>query len=331
MAITTATDWKVYDDQFQTGYAERVAQSLNVLAAKGNGAIIIEDGNVPGNYLKSAFLKMPSGLVSRRIATGTGSTSAATPVTVSQGENVDVRLSRKIGPVDVTFDTLRKTGVTPDTFSMWLGGQIAEARMQQMLNDALRSAFAAANKAATLHDQYALTTKTLKRSVLAAGMKKMGDHRDDIVAWVCHSKPYGDLVDEANLATAGAESIITGVALYGAAPPSLGRPIFVTDAAPLFLDQTVDAYYTLGLTAGAIRIRVDGQLSAPIVETVTGLENLVLRIQGEADWFLGIKGYAWDTANGGANPLDAALGTTGNWDLAATDVKNASGIVIKTS
>jgi len=94
---------------------------------------------------------------------------------------------------------------------------------------------------------------------------------------------------------------------------------------------TVDKYYTLGLTQGAIRIRVDGQLTAPVVETVTGIENLCLRIQAEADWFLGVKGYAWDVANGGANPLDAALGTVTNWDLAATSVKHTAGVVIKST
>jgi len=331
MAITTATDWKVYQDEYAAAYAERVAQSLNVLEARGNGAIVIQDANVPGQYVKQSFFKMPSGLVSRRIATGTGSTSAVTPVTVSQGENVDVRLSRKIGPVDVTFDSLRKTGITPETFSMWLGQMMADARMQYMLNDALRAARAAINKTATMYDKSALASKTLDRAALSAGMAKLGDQRDSVVAWVTHSKSYGDLVTEAITPTAGAESIIQGVALYGAAPPSLGRPVFVTDSAALVDDVTVDKYYTLGLVPGAIRIRVDGQLAAPIIQEVTGLENLCLRIQAEADWFVGILGYAYDVTNGGANPDDTALATTTNWDLAATSYKQSAGVVIKST
>lgn len=331
MAITTAADWKVYDDQYQAAYAESVAQNINVLMQRANGAIVIEDVNVPGNYIKESFFKMPASVVSRRIGTGTGSTSSVTPVTVSQGENADVRLLRKIGPVDTTFDALRKTGITPDTFSMFLGKMVAEARVQKMLNDALLGAKAAANKANTLFDQSALTVKTLKRSVLASGMKKLGDFREEIVCWVTHSKSYGDLVDEANVATAGAESIITGVALYGAQPPALGRPVMVTDSSALYSDETVDKYFTLGLTRGAIRLRVDGQLAAPIVQEITGLENLVLRMQAEADWFLGIKGYTWDTANGGANPDDTALGTSTNWDLSASSEKFASGVLIKTT
>jgi hypothetical protein len=330
MAITTAADFKVYNDQFQAGYIERVAQALTVMVQRGNGAIIVDDANIPGDYIKRAFWKLPS-LASRRVTTGTASTAAATAVSVQQGEAVEVRLSRKFGPAQVTLDALRKVGITPETFSMWLGQTIAEQRVQKMLNDALLAAKAAANKTATLHDQSALTTKTMKRSVLAAGMKKLGDSREDIVAWAMHSKPYGDLVDEANVATAGAESIITGVALYGAAPPSLGRPIFVTDSSAIYSDETTDKYFTLGLTQGAILLRVDGQLTAPLVEQVGGLENITLRIQAEADWFLGIKGYAWDTQNGGANPDDTALGTSTNWDLASTSYKHTSGVLIKST
>lgn len=331
MGITTAADWKVYDDQYRAAYAEKIAQKINALTQRANGAIIVEDVNVPGNYIKRAFFKMPASIVSRRIATGTGSTSAATPVTVSQGEAAEVRLSRKVGPVDTTFDALRKAGITPDTFSMFLGEMVAEARLQKMLNDALLAAKAAANKTATLHDQSALTSKTITRKVLAAGLKKLGDAREDVVAWIMHSKPYGDLVDEAITPTAGAESIIQGVALYGAAPASLGRPVFVTDSSAIYSDETVDKYFTLGLTPGAITLRVDGQLSAPVIQEITGLENLVLRIQAEADWFLGIKGYTWDSGNGGANPDDTALGTATNWDLAASSYKLASGVVIKST
>lgn len=331
MAITVSTDWKVYQDEFQASYAERVAQSLNLLLQRGNGAIVIDDANVPGQYIKKAFFKMPTGLVSRRIVTGTGSTSAVTPVTVSQGENASVRLSRKIGPVDVTFDTLRKTGITPDTFSMYLGQMMAEARLQSMLNDALRAARAAINKTATLYDVSALTVKTISRARLSTAMGKLGDSREDIVAWVTHSKSYGDLVTEAITPTAGAESIIQGVALYGAAPPSMGRPVFVTDSASLVDDVTVDKYYTLGLTAGAIQITVDGQLAAPVIQEVTGIENLCLRVQAEADWFVGIKGYAYDYGNGGANPDDTALATTTNWDLAASSIKHSAGVVVKST
>jgi hypothetical protein len=331
MAITLSSDWKVYNDQVQASYAERVAQNLSILIEKGNGAIIVEDAAAPGDYMKKANFKMPSGLVSRRVVTGTGATASATPVTVSQGENVEVRLSRKIGPVEMTRDTLRRAGITQDTFSMYLGEMIADAVLQQELNDALLAARGAIAKTATLNDISAATASTLSRQALATGMQKLGDAQSQIVAFVGHSKVYGDLMTEALTATAGANDILTQVAIYGASAPTMNRPFFVTDSTSLILDETADKYFTLGLTQGAIRLRLDTQLSDIVVQDVTGLENLTLRIQGERDWFLGIKGYTWDVTNGGANPDDAALLLSTNWDLDSTSIKNSAGVAIKST
>jgi hypothetical protein len=330
MAITTAADWKVYDDEIQAAYAERVAQNLDVLVGRSNGAIIVDDAAAPGRYNKASFFKLPSGAVTRRIATGTGSTSAVTPTTVSQGENVRVRLSRKF-LFDITWDSLRVTGITPDTFSLFLGQQIADLVLQKQLNDALLACVASVNKTATTNDITGATVKTLSRAALYGAMSKFGDRQNDIVAWVGHSKPYGDLFAEANAPAAGASDILTQVAIFGAQAPTFNRPFLMTDSASLIQDVTVDKYYTLGLTAGAIQISLDQMLAAPVVETVTGLENLVLRVQGERDWFLGIKGYAYDATNGGPNPLDAALGTVTNWDLAASSIKDTAGVVVKTT
>jgi hypothetical protein len=331
MAITLSTDWKVYNDQVQASYAERVAQNLSVLIEKGNGAIIVEDAAAPGDYMKKANFKMPSGLVSRRVVTGTGATASATAVTVSQGENVEVRLSRKIGPVEMTRDTLRRAGITQDTFSMYLGEMIADAVLQQELNDALLACRGAVAKTATLNDISSATVSTITRQALATGMQKLGDAQSQIVAFVGHSKVYGDLMTEALTATAGANDILTQVAIYGASAPTMNRPFFVTDSSSLILDETVDKYFTLGLTQGAIRLRLDTQLSDIVVQDVTGLENLTLRIQGERDWFLGIKGYTWDTNSGGANPDDTALLTSANWDLDASSVKHTAGVAIKST
>ena len=66
-----------------------------------------------------------------------------------------------------------------------------------------------------------------------------------------------------------------------------------------------------------------------VLDEVTGLENLVVRLQGEFAYNLGVKGFKWDTANGGANPSDAAVGTGTNWDAAVSSYKDYAGIVIQ--
>jgi hypothetical protein len=330
MAVTKATDWKIYNEEVQTGFAETVTQRIKGIAEGSRGAIVIKDAMFRGDYIKNAFFKLPASLVTRRITTATGYNSAVTPVTVAQGEEAQVRLSRKLGPVDITLDSLRRAGITPDGASVAIGSMLADAVLQKQLNDALGSCAAALLKTASTEDRTGLTVKTMNRDCLVDGMAKMGDMQQEIVCWIMHSKPYGNLVAEA-ATTASFDSISASVAIYGAQAPALGRPVVVTDSSNLVLDETADKYYTLGLTAGAIQIIADTVLAEVYSEIVTGLENLCLRIQGERDYAVGIKGYTWDTGNGGANPLDAALITGTNWDLVASSFKLGAGIVIKTT
>jgi hypothetical protein len=63
-----------------------------------------------------------------------------------------------------------------------------------------------------------------------------------------------------------------------------------------------------------------------VAQTVTGLENLVIRLQGEYAINVGLRGFTWDTTNGGINPTAAALATAGNWDQTAASIKDLAGV-----
>jgi hypothetical protein len=333
MAISTSNDYKIYNDQVRSAYAERLAQAVNGFFTQTRGAVIVQDATIPGDYIKGSFWKFPSGLVTRRIAgNASGYDSAATPVTIAQGEDVRVRLSRKIGPVESTLDGLRKIVATPAEFSQVVGEMAAEAVMQKMLQDAVKALVAALNRSPYLNDISASTAdSSLNRGALASGLALMGDRASDVVCWVMHSKAYFDLVAKDIAVATSTDTLVANIALYGGTPATLGKPVIVTDEPGLVLDETVDKYYTLGLTAGAAMIEADNQLTEIIMDTVTGAENLRVRIQGERDWFLGLKGFAWDTANGGANPDDTALATATNWDAASSDMKQRAGIIIKST
>ncbi len=136
------------------------------------------------------------------------------------------------------------------------------------------------------------------------------------------SKPYYDLVKSQFTAN------IDGVSNFNittATPVTLNRPVLVTDSADL-LNGSI--YTTLGLTADAVVIE---ESETPIVhnEIITGLDNLVVRMQGEFAYNLGCKGCAWDVANGGVNPDNTALGTVTNWDSVMDNVKDLPGVAIQ--
>ena len=329
MAIITASNLQVYHPQVRSAYVERFAKAINDFIQKANGAFVIEDATVPGDFIKTSFWKTPSGLVSRRITTGTGSDSDVTPVTVQQGENAEVRLSRKIGPVAITQDGLRKIGVGPDEFSMWVGEMAADGVLEKQINDGLVAAVAALNRSPYRVDKSGATNPKLTRQALAESLALMGDRAGEVICWVMHSKPFFDLLAADLDPDTSSDTLMAGVALYGASPATLGRPALVIDDSALVLDETEDKYYSLGLTADAIHLSADTQLSDLLVERTGGKENIITRIQGERDWFLRLKGFTWNVSAGGANPADDALATATNWTASSTSAKDRAGVLVK--
>jgi hypothetical protein len=67
-----------------------------------------------------------------------------------------------------------------------------------------------------------------------------------------------------------------------------------------------------------------------VVQDVTGLENLVVRFQGEYAYNLGVKGFKYDVTNGGANPNATAVALGTNWDTNLGSVKDRAGVCLMT-
>lgn len=328
MALTTAASFKLQDEQFQAGYSEVIRQNTEDFFKRSNGAVIMDYAALKGDYKKEAFFAQMTDVVSRRITTGSGSDGTATPITLSQAEHVRPRLSRKLGPIEVTLDAMRKIGASEGEISLAIGQQLAKAESVAMLNDLVRAAVAALDMTGSVADRTSSTPTTLNRAALVAALLLMGDASTDIVCWVMHSKSYFDLVSE-TIDASKTPDAVASAACYGATPASLGKPVIVTDSSALVLDATTDTYYALGLTRGALAATIETQFPDLVQELVGGKENLTMRWQGERDWQIGVKGHAWDTSTGGANPTDAALATADNWDMVASSVKGGAGVLIK--
>lgn len=320
MAVATVTDFKVYDEQFWSGYTEIMAQNANVFNEKSAGAIQMISRDILGNYEKSSFLTSISNLVSRRDNT---STSGATSVKPAMDERVGVKLNRKIGPIDYTVDALKKTGLggDPEALSMWLGQQTAQAVMLDMLNTAIKAVVAAIiqNGASVFFDG---STDKLNTPALIEGLALFGDRANALVAWIMHSRPFFDLMQDQ---AASGLTNIAGAIFGGAGVATIGRPYGVSDAADLKISTT--QYYTLGLVPGAIEC-AESEERTLVSMWITGNESLQYRIQGEYAFNLALKGYRYNTA-GGANPDATALSTGSNWVKYATDNKDTAGVIVK--
>lgn len=328
MATGKASDFKVYQDQFQAGVVETLVQNTDAFNAASKGAITLTTVSRRGDYSQEAFFKNIANVISRRDTT---SVSAATDLAMTQDEWVSVKLNRKIGPVGQTRDAFRKimAGRTAEEMSLILGQISGKAMQGDMLDTALLGCRAAlANQSTNLFT--VASSGTLATASLVSGLALMGDQASQVGIWVMHSKPYYDLVQ----AQITANTLdVSNFAISNGAPVTMNRPVLVTDSSSLAVASgsgstaTVD-YYTLGLTSGAI-ICENTEEEELVVMDITGLENLVVRYQGEYAYNLGIRGFKYDITNGGANPLATALATGSNWDPSRASSKDFAGVVIK--
>ena len=323
MAVTLTSDMKIYESQFQSGLTETLQQNVEAFNASSNGAIVLRSAEVKGNYEQSAFFTTISSLITRQDLT---STAALTPTKMSENENVRVKMHRK-SATDLTFKAAKMAGLSFDEFVMLHGEQFAKAMTVDMLNSSLLCArVALANQADVTNDITGATTKSITHKNLLSTLAKFGDASDRVVAWVMHSQQFFDLGMQSitDNITPVADGIIRRVDVQG-----LGRPILVTDSASLIaVADTPDSYFVLGLQSGAIDINQSEAVNS-VIDNVTGLEQLVVRHQAEYAYNLGLRGFKWDIANGGANPDDTALGTASNWDKVASDKKDLAGVVLK--
>lgn len=324
MAAGIHTSQAINDATFSAAMFESLYQQLNAFNAVSRGSIVLNTNQLKGYYAKRAFYPLVSSIVTRRDLT---SVSAATDLAIAQSEEVSVKIFRKYGPAAVTPGSIKTSGASEAELVAAIGRNYGEEKLKSWLNTGLIACEAA------LQDQAALTldvtgesTKTLKSVYLAQALQKMGDQQGNIVAWVMHSKPFSDLI-QAQITENVTD--VASVVLYGGSPASFNRPIIVTDSSALTdaNGSSTDTYNVLGLVAGGIQIS-ESEPDTDFMGYVSGLEQLIWRVQREFSFSVGLKGLAWDTSNGGANPTDATLAVSGNWDQVASDDKGLPGVRI---
>lgn len=319
MATGTISNFQVYNDFIHSSFVEQFTQNSDAFNEKSNGAIIMATEATVGDYKYQSFFEEGPD-VERRDDTAT---SALTDNALTQDNEVDVLLARRRHQATTRSQWLN-IGKTPEEFGRVYSAQLDVAIRREMLNRALAAVNAAlSNVSALLADD---SGQTMDTDSLAQGLTLFGDASDKIVLWVMHSAPYWNLVRSQITAN------IDGVSNFNiqtATPVTLNRPVLVTDSSSLVVSATGTRYITLGLTAGAIRC-VMSQMPYTAIEEETGKDNIIIRQQTEYAYLLGLKGFKYDTANGGRNPNNTNVATAGNWDQAATDNKSLPGIRIRT-
>lgn len=315
------SDLAVFSEYVYTSQTEVLRQQIDLFNAASRGAIILRSAAHVGDFSESTLWAKVTGLVRRRNPYGSG---AVTAKNLAMLVDTMVKIAAGTPPVNIPPGQFNWIQRNPEEGGAVIGQQLAVDTMADMLNTAIMATVAAlSGVAANVTDQSAAVAN---QAIFNKGQALFGDHYQDIVAWVMHSKPLFDVYDAA-LANA------TGLFTFGSVnvrQDAFGRLFIVSDSPALFnATPTPDQYNTLGLVPGAVQVHQNGDFTDNI-STLNGDENIQRTYQAEWSYELGIKGFAWDKTNGGKAPNDAAIGTATNWDRFATDVKDLAGVLIKT-
>lgn len=329
MAAGTRSSMAVHDEFFYSGMSETLMQNAEVFDQASRGAVRMYPQQLRGDYGNKAFFSNFATIVSRR---NISSVSVATDTALAQSEEISVRVARKIGPVGNTIDSLKQVGLSEEALMLAIGGQVGKAVTVDQVNTMAASAVGACkSNTDVITDRTTAAYKgsfTVRHSYLAAALLPFGDAAGDIVCWMMHSRIANDLLQKTiadNVTNVASMSIINGTV------ESLGRPTVVTDSSYLYTagvgssNNQYDIYHVLGLTENALSAVVQGDTKI-VTELVTGLENLVIRYQGEYAYNVALRGYKYDT--GGFNPTVATLGSSANWTQVATSDKSTLGVML---
>jgi hypothetical protein len=200
---------------------------------------------------------------------------------------------------------------------------MAEAIMKDMLNAGIAAAIAAIENvgATAVYDTGTAVDITYNHINRAHAL--FGDMSQLLVCDVMDGQTYHDLI-ESNLTNtpqlfqAGNVTVVQ----------ILNKRVVVTDAPALRESPTTTGndIKVLSLATGGIVVHDAGDLITNI-ERSNGSQRIKTTMQADYTFGLGLKGYAWDTGNGGKSPTDADLTTGSNWDKIATSIKHTAGVV----
>ncbi|PKB90912.1 hypothetical protein A8A01_03125 [Ewingella americana] len=311
MTTTVNSDLIIYNDLAQTAYLERRQDNLDVFNASSNGAIVLDNALIEGDFRKRAFYQLGGSIEYRDV----NSTNKVTGKKIGAGESVGVKAPWKYGPYETTEEAFKRRGRDVSEFSEVVGVDVADATLEGFIKYSIQALTAAIGANADMVVTADIATDGKK--TLTKGMRKYGDKFGRISLFVMHSATYFDIVDEAISNKIYEEA---GVVVYGGLPGTLGKPVLVTDTAPIDV--------ILGLLPNAVSI-TESQAPGFRSYDVNDQENLAIGYRSEGTVNIDMLGYSWNETAGGANPDLTKIGAAANWKKHATSNKVTAGVMIK--
>lgn len=310
------SNMQVYNEEIVGTTIELLGQKTNVFNAASGGAIILSTAQWRGDFSKESFFNQIAAARRRVDRYATNAAQAATALT--QGEHVGVKVAGGFGPVLFEPSQLTWLNEDPATAIRAISEGFSDALLQDQLNTAVAAAVAAVSgQAALVNDVSASGGLTL--NVLNGSHAKFGDMSQMLVADVMTGAAWHKLVDKA--LTNSSHLFASGNVLV---VDVLGKRYVISDIPALYEAGTPNKSKVLSVVANGIVVDNTSDIVANM-ETANGKKRIETTWQADYSFGLKLKGYSWDTANGGKSPEDAELATATNWDKAVAENKHTLG------
>ena len=311
-------DMKVFNQYLMEATAETLGQQVEKFNAASNGSIVLTSMNFEGDFFQRSFYSALHS-AQRRVDRYAAQSSASATALAQLQEN-SVKVAGGFGPI--SFEPAQMTWLQKNEAEAIavISGQLAEAILADQLNSGIAAAVAAISNVAGVTNDVS-GSAGLSYSAMNTTHALFGDSSMSLVAQVMNGQAYHGLVDK-NLTNTPQLFQAQNVLIVDI----LGKPVVVTDAPALYEAGTPNKIKALSLAAGAVTV-MDGSDVVTNIETSNGQTRIETTMQADYSFGLGLKGYAWDTANGGKSPTDAEIATGSNWDQVVTDIKHTAGVI----
>lgn len=312
------SNMKVFNEYLKRTTIETLQQDVEKFNAASAGSIRLTTQGIDGDFLQESFwagLHSAQRRVDRYAANGA---QASTPLAQKQYDSV--KIAGGFGPIIWEPSQLSWVQKNPEEALEVISRNLSESIMSDQLNTAIAALVAAiGNQPLAVNDVSATAGITYVGINNAHAL--FGDASQRLVAQVMTGAMYHKLMGQ-NLANAERLFTFSGVQVVDI----LGKAVIVTDAAALYEAGTPNKQKVLSLADGAAVV-MDGSDLITNIETSNGKERIETTMQADYTFGLGLKGYTWDTANGGKSPTNAELSTGTNWDLVANSIKASAGVL----
>lgn len=312
------SDMKVFNEYLKNTTVETIAQMVEKFNAASNGAIRLTPQGIDGDFLQESLW---AGLHSAQRRVDRYATNNAQSATaLAQVQANSVKVAGGFGPILWEPSQLSWIQKNPAEALEVISRNLSEAIMADQLNTAIAALVAAISNVAGATNDVSATAGVTYGAINGAHAK-FGDASGLLVAQVMTGEVFHKLVGQ-NLANAQQLFNSQSVNIVDI----LGRPVIVTDAPALYETGTPAKQKVLSLADSAAIVH-DGSDVVTSVQTSNGKERIETTFQADYSFGLGLKGFAWDIANGGKSPTNAELATGSNWDLFVNSVKSSAGVI----